>query len=103
MLQLEALRKNIIFQFVEDVTDTRFVNSTASGLLVSSKDTNQTAIPRWVEVTHIGPDVDGIAVGDFALIEAGKWTPGFYVEEARYWKTDEDKVLALSDEPATTY
>ena len=42
-------------------------------------------------------------VGDHVLIEAGKWTTGFYVDGVRYWKTDDEVVLALGDEPTTTY
>lgn len=102
-MKLETLHKNIIFKFVEEITSSRFVNSTKSGLIISSKDTAQSSVPRWGEVTQIGPEVLDISVGDFILIEAGKWTPGFYVENVRYWKTDEDKVMAVSDEPLTTY
>lgn len=97
------LRKNIIFKFIEDTTSTRFINSTASGLIVSSQDGQQTNLPRWAEVHAVGPDVTEIKQGDFALIEAGMWTTGFYVDGKRFWKTDEDKVLGVSNSPSTTY
>jgi co-chaperonin GroES (HSP10) len=103
MNTIVAIRKNIIFQFAEDVTSTRFVNSTASGIIISQQDGTQAAVPRWGKVTHVGPEVLDVNVGDFVLIEAGKWTTGFYVDKIRFWKTDEDCVMAISDEPTTTY
>jgi len=102
-MTIEAVRNNVIFQFVEDVTSTRFVNSTASGIIISSQDGTQASIPRWGQVTHVGPEVIDVSVGDFVLVEAGMWTSGFYLDGARYWKTDEDKVMGISDTPLTTY
>ena len=101
--ELIAIKNNVIFQFVEDVISNRFVNSTESGLIVSSLDGNQSGLPRWGVVVSIGEDVDGIEPGDNILIEPGKWTPGFFVDGKRYWKTDDDKVMCISDEPLTTY
>jgi hypothetical protein len=101
--QIEAIQSNIIFKFTEDVTQTRFVNKAASGILVTSGDGNQTLMPRWGEALFVGPDVTEVNVGDFILIEPGKWTFGFYIGDARYWKTDEDKIIGVSDEPGETY
>jgi hypothetical protein len=103
MNNIIAIKDNIIFQFVEDVTSTRFINSSKAGLIISSKDGNQTSIPRWGKATHVGPDVRDVSVNDYILIEAGKWTSGFYVDGVRYWKTDEAMVMGISDEPSTTY
>ena len=102
-MDLSTFSKNVIFQFVEDVTSTRFVNSTSTGLIISSQDTNQTGMPRWGKVTHIGPEVLDVKVGDYILIEGGKWTTGFTVGSERYWKTDEDVIMAIGDTPSTTY
>lgn len=103
MTTIVPIKNNIIFQFVEDVTSTRFVNSSKAGLIISSQDGNQSAIPRWGKVTQVGPNVKDVKEGDYILIEAGKWTTGFYVDKVRYWKTDEDVVLAQSDTPTSTY
>jgi co-chaperonin GroES (HSP10) len=102
-LQIIPVRNNIIFEFVEDSTSTRFVNSTKSGIMISSQDSNQTGIPRWGKITHVGPDVKNVKVGEYALIEPGKWTSSFYVDNHRYWKTDDDQIMCTSDEPTTTY
>lgn len=103
MTQIIAERKNILFQFNEDTTSTRFINKAASGIIISAADANQTGVPRWAKVTHIGEEVDEVKVGEWVLLEPGRWTSGFYVDGTRYWKTDVDQVLAISDEPDNTY
>ena len=32
--------------------------------------------PRWFQVTAIGPDQDEVEVGDYILVEHGRWTWG---------------------------
>ena len=103
MKTISALSNNIIFQFVEDITSSRLVNSSSSGIIISSQDKTQTGVPRWGKVTNVGPDVLDVKVDDFVLIEHGKWTPGFYVDGKRYWKTDEDMIMCTGDEPTATY
>ena len=101
--QIQAIQNNIIFQFTENVTQTRFVNNSASGIIISQDDGNQTLYPRWGKALYVGPDVREIKPGDFILMEQGKWTLGFLIDDVRYWKTDEDKVICTADEPGTTY
>lgn len=100
-----ALTNGIIFEFVEDTTNTRFVNSTSSGLIMTSLGETQANTARWGKVLATGPLVDEVVVGDFILIEAGMWTPSVEDLEtgSRCWKTDIDKVLAVSPEPYSTY
>jgi co-chaperonin GroES (HSP10) len=102
-MNIRAIENNVIFQFVEDVTQTRFVNSSASGFIISSSDGNQAITPRWGKAISVGPDVMEIKVDDYILVEQGKWTTSFRVGERRYWKTDESKVIGVSDEPGNTY
>jgi hypothetical protein len=102
-MNISAIENNVIFQFVEDVTQTRFINSSASGFIINSGDGNQTLWPRWAKAVSIGPDVMEIEVDDFILVEAGKWTTSFRVDDQRYWKTDDSKVIGTSDEPGNTY
>ena len=101
---IEAIKNHIIFKFVEDVTQSRFVNSSEAGFIISSLDGNQTLYPRWGEVISAGPEATEVKAGDFILIEPCKWTLGYYVEKTdRIWKTDEDCIIATSDEPGSTY
>lgn len=101
--QIEPLSKNIIFTFIEDTTSSRFINTAKSGILISSQDGQQSSIPRWGQVVAVGPDVKEVSVDEYILIDQGKWTSGFYVDGKRFWKTDEDCILCVSDEPGTTY
>ena len=101
--EIKAIESNIIFQFVEDVTQTRFINSTASGLIINSEDGNQNMSPRWAKAVNVGPDVREVKDGNYILIEAGKWTTAFRINEERYWKTDESMVIGVSDNPGYTY
>ena|ERR1035437_1549760 len=100
---IETVRNYVIFTFVEDITGDRFVNKTSGPILVTSADTAQTTYPRWGLVTNIGPDVTVISIGEYILIDPGKWTSHFFVDGKRYWKTDEDMVLCTADEPGSTY
>lgn len=102
-MQIEAVNNNVIFQFIDETLSSKFVNTTKSGILIPL-DNTQSQIPRWGRVTHVGPDVTDIEVDDFILIEKGKWTQGFYVNDVRYWKTDNREVLATSNEtPDSVY
>jgi len=102
-MNIKAIENNVIFQFVEDVTQTRFVNSAASGFIISSTDNNQTLDPRWGKAISVGPDVTEIKNNDFILIEQGKWTTSFRIGNDRYWKTDDSKIIGVSDIPGKTY
>ena len=102
-LDINPLRQGVVFQFIEETTTTRFINSTRSGLLVSAQDGQQAQRPRWGKVVAIGPEVKEVKPADYVLIESGMWTTGFYVDGKRFWKTDESKVLGIGDEPTATY
>jgi hypothetical protein len=101
--KIEAVLNNIIFTFVEDVTQTRFINSTESGIIINSGDGNQMLYPRWGKAISVGPDATEVKEGEFILVEPGKWTTAFRVDNVRYWKTDETMVIAVADEPGHTY
>ena len=103
MHNISAIESNVIFQFTEDVTQSRFINSAESGMIVNSGDGNQALWPRWGKAIKIGPDVKEVIEGDYILIESGKWTLGFFIEDVRYWKTDESKIIGVSDEHGYTY
>lgn len=102
-MAIQPLTDGIFFKFVEDNTGGRFINSTQSGIIVSSQASDQSNLARWGHVTAIGPNVTDVQVGDYILIESGMWTQGFKANEEYLWKTDENKVLLVSDKPTATY
>lgn len=80
------------------VTDMYFgEQKTQSGLVISNDDGKTRGIhPRWARVHDIGESVNcGFTVGDWILIEHGRWTRKF---EGDYRMVDADCVLAYSHE-----
>lgn len=100
---LRPLTNGVFFQFTEEASTSTFVNKTKSGILIAQGKGDQANVPRWGKVTDIGPDVKDVAVGDYVLVDAGKWTVNFEIEGVRTWKTDETHILLTSDSPGTTY
>lgn len=95
---LQPIDAGIFFVFVDHTTHTSFVNRTQAGI-VFAKDTGaQANIPRWGTVISVGKDVATVQPADYVLIEPGMWTPSFDTDGIRLWKTEEAKVLAISDE-----
>ena len=76
---------------------------TAGGLIIKDDDgTTRGIYPRWAKVYDKGPDnTDEYKVGDWILIEHGRWTRGIKLEnngdkEVRMVETE--SVLAYSNE-----
>lgn len=67
---IKPLKDNVI------VSDMDFgIERTASGLYIPSDDGKRQGIrPRWGKVWAIGPDQKDVNVGDWILVEHGRWT-----------------------------
>jgi hypothetical protein len=98
MAKLRLLHNHIMFQFEDEVIGSgqnmKFKETTEWDFTVSREE-EAVKQSRWATITHVGPNVTSVKVGDVALIEALKWTTGVVYENERYWRTDEEKVLAL--------
>ena len=59
------------------VTDMNFGSrELSSGIVLLGDDGKTDGIrPRWAKVYAVGPDQDEIKVGQWVLIEHGRWTP----------------------------
>lgn len=104
-MQLRPLQNAIFFKFIEDVSLTKFVNRTNSGILIAGQG-DQSNVPRCGLVTDVGPEVKDVKVNDYIFIEEGMWTAGFDLAtngSDRVWKTDDTKVIAVSDKPVHAY
>ena len=86
------------------VTNMNFGEQKTSGGIVLTSDDGKTRgiYPRWGKVYHKGPDnKDSYDVGDWILVEHGRWTRGIALEddtgefEVRMVKAE--SVLAVSD------
>lgn len=64
------------------VTDMNFEGrKLASGIMLLGDDGKTEGIrPRWAKVFKIGPDQSEVAIGQWVLIEHGRWTRGLKVE-----------------------
>lgn len=86
------------------VSDMEFgIERTASGILVHSDDGKRSGIhPRWAKVYAVGPEQKDVNVGDWILLEHGRWGRGIdYVnssgEEIVIRHADKDAILLVSD------
>lgn len=88
------------------VTDMHFGDqTTASGLIIRSDDgTTRGVYPRWGKVYSKGPNnKDDYKVGDWILVEHGRWTRGIKLDtendgEIEIRMVEAESVLAYSDE-----
>jgi len=103
MAYLVPLRKNFLFSFIDETTsDGMFISKTKSGLFMTKRGLQeQSNFARWAKVMAIGSEVTQFNNGDYVLIEPLKWTQGFVYEGVKIWKSDEDKVIMVTD-PAET-
>lgn len=95
---LTPLKDNVL------VSDMDFgMEKTASGLYIASDNGKTSGIhPRWGKVWAIGPDQNDIKIGDWVLVEHGRWTRTIELEvdenivELR--RVDTNAILATADE-----
>lgn len=74
---------------------------TTSGIVVVSDDGKSTGIhPRWAQVWAIGPDQEDVNIGEWILIEHGRWTRTIKYEDNTGTDIDlrmvENKAILLS-------
>jgi co-chaperonin GroES (HSP10) len=75
--KLKPIRKNVL------VTDMNFEEQkTSSGIIIRSDDGKTHGVkPRWCRVYAVGPEQTDVEVGEWILVEHGRWTRGVTVEE----------------------
>jgi co-chaperonin GroES (HSP10) len=78
---------------------------TKSGIIIANDNGKERGIyPRWAQVWAVGPDFDEeFSVGDWILVEHGRWTRGIEVEDQNgnvtvIRRIDNDCVMAVADE-----
>lgn len=77
---------------------------TSSGIVLVSDDGKNSGIrPRWAEVYAVGPEQQDITVGQWILIEHGRWTRGVHIEDDTGTYTvrrvDVKDIMLVSDTP----
>lgn len=77
---------------------------TAGGIVLMSDDGKSEGVkPRWAKVFAIGPQQSDVEVGEWILIEHGRWTRGLEVEEDdgtkfTIWRVDPEGIMMTSNE-----
>ena len=96
--ELTPLKKRVL------VTDMYFgEQKTRGGIILQSDDGASHGVkPRWAKVYKVGSEQKDIKVGEWILVEHGRWTRGFKQmingEEKTVRMIDEDAVLGMADE-----
>jgi co-chaperonin GroES (HSP10) len=90
------------------VTDLERGEKTTKGGIIMLDDSTVAAgergiRPRWARVYAVGPDQTDVAVGEWILLEHGRWTLGQDLtgddgETTRIWLADHEAILAVADE-----
>ena len=97
--KLKPIHKHIL------VRDMNFgEQKTASGIVLRSDDGKSEGVkPRWAKVFAIGPEQSDVKVGEWILIDHGRWTRGLEVEEDdgtkfTIWRVDPEGILMSADQ-----
>lgn len=90
------------------VSDMNFgEQKTTSGIILKSDDGKSEGVkPRWCRVRAIGKDQTDVKVGDWVLVEHGRWTRGLELEEedgtiVTIRRVDNNGILMVTDERPT--
>lgn len=83
---------------------------TRSGIIIIDDDGKQHGIkPRWGKVYAVGPKQEDVKVGDWVLIEHGRWTRGIDLDNedgstTTVRRVEPKSIMAISDrKPTDTY
>jgi hypothetical protein len=97
-IKVRAIKDDVL------VTDMDFGEiTTESGIVLRSDDGKNHGIkPRWARVYKIGPDQTEVKIGQWILVEHGRWTRKVRINdgerELEIQKVDNSCILAVSDE-----
>lgn len=93
--QLVAIDNHVIVVDM-DAEDEKIVNDI---IILSERGNDRGVHPRWAQICAIGPKQEDVRVGEWVLVEHGRWTRGVKLEDDRvYRKVDLDDILLVSDE-----
>lgn len=75
-----------------------------SGIVLRSDNGQSHGVkPRWAKVYKIGPKQQDVNIGQWILIEHGRWTRKMTIDDGdgvkEIQKVDIDAIIAVSDEP----
>ncbi len=98
-VSIKAIHDHVI------VTDMDFGDQvTASGLILQSDNGKSRGIhPRWGKIYKVGPEQTDVKVGQWILVEHGRWTRQHEIYDTEGKKeirrVDGDAIMLVSDNP----
>ncbi len=98
-MNIAPMQDSVLFEFVQATKNGYFRHETNWGFTMDNIADYDMGKSRWGLVKDIGPDVTEIKVGDYILIEAGKWTNAVEVNGQKLWRTKESFVEGTTDQP----
>lgn len=106
MVSIKAIRNHVIFQFEDAIVRKsdhgkqrkQFEEKTDWGFQLSNYD-DGAKTPKWGIVIAVGREViPDIQVGSRILIEPLQWTEAIELEGESYWRTDDQKIMAIDED-----
>ena len=97
-IKIRALHNDVI------ITEMNFDEiKTSSGIVLRSDNGKSHGVrPRWGKVYAIGPDQTDVKIGQWILVEHGRWTRGVKIDdgdgEKVIQKVDVNCIMAVSDQ-----
>ena len=97
-IKIRAIRDHVI---IKDMDFGEMV--TSSGIVIQSDNGKSHGIkPRWGQVYKVGPEQEDVKVGQWVLVEHGRWTRKFTIDDGESVKeiqrVDVPAILAVADE-----
>ena len=103
-MNIKPLGNKINFVFIDDIIGEHFEITTTTGIIIKEAALTTANENRWGKVLAVGNEVNTVKVGDYILIEKLKWTNAVHLpNNEKFWQTDEEQVLAISETPVNNY
>jgi co-chaperonin GroES (HSP10) len=101
--KLRPILNTVLFTFLDKTEGAKgaFSERTRGGIILPTVKSTQRD-DRWGRVEAVGPDVYGLEVGEFILIEALQWNRSEVFEGDKLWKTDDTKILLVTTDENLT-
>lgn len=97
---IEVIGTNVVFQFLDEIGGPKRMftdRKSAGGIIVTAQRAEQRE-PRWGVALAVGPD-SVVTPGEYILIEGSMWTRDTRVAGESVWKTEDQHIMAVTDDP----
>lgn len=96
--QLRAIKKDVL-AYNMDMGE----QVTKAGIVIQSDDGKAHGVkPRWCQVYKVGPEQDDVKVGDWILVEHGRWTRKIAIDDGEsikeVQKIEVKSIMIVTDE-----